>query len=139
VFAGFTALTGVVLTFREFFPEARPSAPTSIEPVDLDRLVARAVEVAGAPATDIGLALRPGDPYTVWIDDDAETEVYLDAQAQVLGTRAGRNRVGRWLFMLHTAEPLGLLGQIVMGATGLGLIWLAWSGVSMWWGRRKNP
>lgn len=134
-----SALTGAVLSFRGQLVEAPPSAPIVAEHLPLETIIARAQAAGdGSLATDVQLALEPEDPYLVWLDDDAETEVYLDGAGNVLATREGRGRLTRILFQIHTGELLGLFGQALMVCAALGLCVLAWSGVSMWRSRRRG-
>lgn len=133
-----SALTGIVLSFREQLSYVPPSAPVVAEHLPLEQLIAKAEAAGdGSPATDIQLALEPEQPYLVWLDDDAETEVYLDGAGNVLATREGKRGLTRILFQLHTGQLLGVFGQALMIAAALGLCLLAWSGVGMWWSRRK--
>jgi uncharacterized iron-regulated membrane protein len=127
-----SALTGLVLLFRAELSPPRPVAPECGPPLPLEQLVARAEAVGdGSPATDVGLPQAAEEPYTVWLDDDAETEVYLAADGRVLGTRAGAQGLTRVLFRLHTGELFGPVGTALMLAVGLGLLTLVTSGLSM--------
>lgn len=131
-----SAITGVVLLFRTELTPPRPVAPEVGERLPLEAIVARAEAAGdGSPATDIGLPRAADEPYTVWLDDDAETEVYLAADGRVLGTRAGLHGLTRTLFRLHTGELLGPTGTALMLATGLGLFVLVTSGLTMLWAR----
>jgi uncharacterized iron-regulated membrane protein len=133
-----SASTGAVLSFRGQLAKAPPSAPIVIEHVPLETIIERAQAAGdGSPATDIQLVLEPEDAYLVWLDDDAETEVFLDGAGNVLEIREGRRRFTRILFRIHSGELLGLFGQGVMVCSALGLCLLAWSGVGMWWSRRR--
>lgn len=131
-----SAATGLVLLFRAELSPPRPQAPVCSERLPLEQLVARAEAVGdGSPATDIGLPQGEREPYTVWLDDDAETEVYLAADGRVLGTRAGAEGLLRVLFRLHTGELLGPVGTVLMLVVGVGLLALVGSGLSMLWAR----
>lgn len=133
-----SASTGILLTFRDQLREPQPAAPIVAEHLPLEQIIARAEAVGdGSPATDVQLALEPEQAYLVWLDDDAETEVFLDGAGNVLGTREGRSGLTRVLFRIHTGELLGWFGQGLMLAAALGLCLLGWSGVSMWWSRRR--
>ena len=133
-----SATTGAVLTFRGALGFEPPRAPEVAEHLPLEQILEKAVAAGdGSPATDLSLPLEPTDPYHVWLDDDAETEVWLDGSGAVLATRQGGEGLTRVLFRLHTGELLGWFGQGLMLATALGLLGLAWSGVSMWWSRRR--
>lgn len=133
-----SALTGATLTFRSQLASERPSAPVVAEHLSLEAIVAKAEAAGdGSPATDISLPQAEDQPYLVWLDDDAETEVYLDGAGEVIETRAGRKGLTRILFMIHTGELLGWFGQALMFAAALGLCLLAWSGFSMWRSRRR--
>jgi uncharacterized iron-regulated membrane protein len=125
-----SACTGAVLLFRGELVPARPRAEPIEERVSLDAIVAAGVAAGdGAPATDLGLPEAPTDPYVVWLDDDAETEIYLDGRAQVIGRRAGAAGVTRLLFELHTGELLGPVGTALSLFAAIGLVVLACSGV----------
>ncbi len=131
-----SAATGLVLLFRTELTPPRPGAPAVGERLPLEAIVARAEAAGdGSPATDIGLPQAEGEPYTVWLDDDAETEVYLAADGRVLGTREGLHGLTRTLFRLHTGELLGPVGTALMLAVGLGLLVLVTSGLAMLWSR----
>jgi uncharacterized iron-regulated membrane protein len=133
-----SALTGTLLSFRAKLDFQPPKAPIVTEHLPLEQIIARAEAAGdGSPATDIQLAREPEQPYLVWLDDDAETEVYLDGAGNVLATREGKRGLTRVLFRLHTGELLGVVGQGLMVIAALGLCVLAWSGVGMWWSRRR--
>jgi uncharacterized iron-regulated membrane protein len=133
-----SALTGSVLTFRELLKDSPPEAPIVAEHLPLEQIIARAEAAGdGSPATDIQLALEPEQAYLVWLDDDAETEVYLDGAGNVLATREGRRGLTRVLFRIHTGELLGWFGQGLMFTAALGLCLLGWSGFGMWRSRRR--
>lgn len=133
-----SALTGTVLTFRAQLSYQPPTAPVVAEHLSLEQLVARAESVGdGSPATDIQIAIEPEQPYLVWLDDDAETEVYLDGAGNVLATREGLSGLTRVLFRIHTGQLLGVFGQALMVAAALGLCLLGWSGFAMWRSRRR--
>lgn len=131
-----SAVTGVALLFRAELSVPKPTAPPVVHTLPLEALVQIAVAQGdGSPATDIGLPQAPTQPYTVWLDDDAETEVYLAADGRVLGTREGISGLTRWLFRLHTGELFGTVGTVLMLAAGLGLLLMIVSGLAMLWAR----
>lgn len=131
-----SAVTGLVLLFRAELSPPRPQAPEHCERISLEQLVARAEAAGdGSPATDIALPQGEREPFTVWLDDDAETEVYLAADGRVLGMRAGAQGLTRFLFRLHTGELLGSVGTALMLAVGVGLLALVTSGLCMLWAR----
>lgn len=131
-----SAVTGLVLLFRAELSPARPVAPVVGERLSLEELVVRGEAAGdGSPATDLGLPQAPEEPYTVWLDDDAETEVYLAADGRVLGMHQGAGSLTRVLFRLHTGELLGPLGTALMLAVGLCLLVLVTSGLAMLWSR----
>jgi uncharacterized iron-regulated membrane protein len=133
-----SALTGMTLTFRTKLDFQPPKAPIVAEHLPLEQLIAKAEAAGdGSPATDIQLAREPEQPYLVWLDDDAETEVYLDGAGNVLATREGKRGLTRILFRLHTGELFGVVGQALMVCAALGLCTLAWSGFAMWRSRRR--
>lgn len=125
-----SACTGAVLLFRAQLVPERPRAEPVAERVSLDAILAAGVAAGdGSPATDLGLPEEPTDPYVVWLDDDAETEIYLDGHAHVIGRRAGTEGITRILFQLHTGELLGPVGTVLSLFAAIGLIGLACSGV----------
>jgi uncharacterized iron-regulated membrane protein len=127
-----SAVTGSILVFRESFDREKPTVQPALEPVALERIVAVAVASGdGSPATDIGLPQAPTEPYVVWLDDDAETEVYLDGRAQIVGQRRGGEKFTRWMFRIHTGEVFGPAGAWISLLVGVGLIGLAGSGTSV--------
>ncbi len=124
-----SACTGAVLLFRERLVPAKPKAEPVEQPVALETIVAAGVAAGdGSPATDLGLPEQADDPYVVWLDDDAETEVYLDGRARVIGRRAGIDGITRTLFRLHTGELLGPFGTVLSLVTAFGMLALAGSG-----------
>jgi uncharacterized iron-regulated membrane protein len=124
-----SASTGVLLLFREQLGAVRPKVTAVAEPVTLERIVAAGVAAGdGSPATDIGLPGAPDQAYVVWLDDDDETEIYLDGAAQVVGRHAGQQGLTRMLFRLHTGELLGPLGMVLSLLTAAGLLALVGSG-----------
>ena len=134
-----SAVTGGVLTFRGALAFEPPAAPVVAEHLPLEQLLAAAEAASdGSPATDLSLPQAPDQPYLVWLDDDAETEVYLDGAGRVLATRSGRRGLTRLLFRLHTGELLGWPGQALMVATALGLCVLSATGFGMWRSRRRG-
>lgn len=135
-----TALTGGVLTFRESFKAGPPPRAPRVEaPLTLEALIARA-EAAGPgdPVTDITLPSAPEDPYQLWLDDDAETVVYLAGDGAVLGTRATAGTWTQWLFKLHTGAIAGTPGELVVFVGGLSLAGLGVTGVWMFAARRRR-
>jgi uncharacterized iron-regulated membrane protein len=134
-----SALTGIVLSFRAQLSFVPPAAPVVGEHLPLEQLIAKAEAAGdGSPATDIQLALEPEQPYLVWLDDDAESEVYLDGAGNVLAIHEGKRGLTRVLFRLHTGELLGVFGQALVVGSALGLCLLAWSGLGMWLARRRS-
>lgn len=137
-FVVLSAVTGAVLLFRANLKDPPPAAPQIARHVPLETIVAEAVAVGdGSPATDIALPLEAEQPYTVWLDDDAETQVFLDGNAEVLGTRQVVGSFTRVLFELHTGALLGPLGTVLSLLTGLGLVVLTASGLLMLLARRR--
>jgi uncharacterized iron-regulated membrane protein len=133
-----SAITGGILLFRDALSFVPPEAPVIAEHLPLEAIVLAAEQAGEAPVTDLGLPQAPEQAYHAWIDDDAETELWLDGEGNVLARREGKAGLTRWLFRLHTGELLGVFGQILMVCVALGLCVLAWSGVSMWWSRRPS-
>lgn len=124
-----SAVTGVVLLFREQLGAVRPKVDVVQRHVTLETIVAAGVAAGdGSPATDIGLPGGPDEAYVVWLDDDDETEIYLDGAARVVGRHAGAQGLTRMLFRLHTGELLGPLGMLLSLVTALGLLVLVGSG-----------
>ncbi len=132
-----SAVTGGILLFRSAISFVPPEAPVIAEHLSLEQIVAAAEREGGAPVTDLGLPQAPEQPYHAWLDDDAETELWLDGAGNVLARHEGASGLTRVLFKLHTGELLGVAGQILMLLVALGLCLLAWSGVGMWWSRRR--
>jgi uncharacterized iron-regulated membrane protein len=133
------AISGALLTFRGDLKAPPPVAPHVAEPLALEELAKIAVAAGdGAPATDIELALEPGQPYRVWLDDDDETEVYLDGRGKILEVRRGRQGLTRWLYRIHTGEVLGEAGEWVTVAVALMLLGLTATGLTMI-GLRRRP
>lgn len=127
-----SAVTGAVLLFRDGLKRPPPQVAALEDPVALEVIVAAAVAAGdGSPATDLGLPQSPTDPYVVWLDDDAETEVYLDAHANIVETRSGVEGVTRWIFQLHTGQAIGPAGTWLSLVTAIGLVGLALSGTSV--------
>lgn len=132
-----SALTGGVLVFRGALHVAPPTAPIVEQHLSLEQIVAAAEREGGAPVTDLGLPQAPEEPYHAWLDDDAETELWLDGEGRVLARHEAASSLTRWLFRIHTGELLGPVGQALMLLAALALCGLAWSGVGMWWSRRR--
>lgn len=126
------SVTGGILLFREQFKTPPPVVTPLADHATLEYIVEQAAAQGdGSPATDISLPLEETDPYVVWLDDDAETVVYLDASGTVVQTRQTASGWTRWLFRLHTGEIWGALGRWLMVVASVGLILLAWTGLSM--------
>lgn len=131
-FVVLTAITGGILVFRDRFDRSKPKAEPVATPLPLEEIVAIAVASGdGSPATDIGLPQSETEPYTVWLDDDAETEVYLDGRGKIVGQRRGEEKFTRWMFRIHTGEAFGPAGTWLSLLVGIGLIGLATSGTSV--------
>jgi len=134
-----SALTGSILVFRGYLKQPTPKVDPVENHLRLDALVAKAVAAGdGSPATDVGLPLSPKAPYVVYLDDDAETIVYLDGAGNIVDTRASAGGFTRLMFQLHTGEMLGTPGQVITVATGLGLCSLVVSGLAMLLSRRRK-
>jgi uncharacterized iron-regulated membrane protein len=133
------ALTGAALVFRGCTkPGPPPAAPVVERPLALEQLMARAVAAGpGDPVTDITLPGAPDRPYEFWLDDDAETVVYLAGDGAVLGARTTAGGVMRLLFRLHTGEIAGLPGEALSLLGGLAVVILTTSGLSMIVSRRR--
>lgn len=139
IFVVLVSSTGAILTYRHLLKDAAPTAPAIASAVPLQTIVARAEAAGdGSPATDIELSQEPTQPYRVWLDDDAETEVYLDRAGRVLEVRRGAEGMGRFLFQLHTLEILGPGARPLAAIFGTTLLALVLSGVAMWWSRRRR-
>lgn len=133
------ASSGVVLIFRACFRRPPPVAPAVAAPLGLEALLARATAEAGGEAiTDVTLAVEPGEPYVFFVDDDAETAIYMAADGAVLERRETANGPMRFWFRLHTGELLGLPGQGLALAAGVGSAALIASGLGMMWSRRRR-
>lgn len=132
------AFTGVVLTFRGAFKPETPTVAPVASPLGLEAIVAAAEAAGGAPATDVTMPGGPTSPYRVWVDDEAETLLFLDGNGEVVGQRPTAGGWLQWMFKLHTGEIIGMPGQGVAVASGLSLIILAASGLGMVWSRRRR-
>jgi len=139
IFLLIVALTGAVLVFRGYFkPGPPPAAPVVERPLALEQLMARAVAAGpGDPVTDITLPAAQGRPYEFWLDDDAETVVFLAGDGTVLGTRTNEGGVMRTLFRLHTGEIAGTPGEVLSFLGGVSVVALVSSGLWMIVSRRR--
>ena len=135
-----TALTGAVLVFRDSFKPGPPPRARVVEaPLTLEALMARAVAAGpGDPVTDITLPGEDGDPYEFWLDDDAETVVFLAGDGAVLGSRTTAGGFTQLLFKLHTGAVLGTPGELVVFVGGVSLAALGITGVWMVAARRRR-
>ncbi len=133
------ALTGAALVFRGCTkPGPPPQAPVVERPLALEVLMARAVAAGpGDPVTDITLPGEADRPYEFWLDDDAETVVYLAGDGTVLGTRTSAGGLMRLLFRLHTGEIAGLPGEALSLLGGVAVVVLTASGLLMIVSRRR--
>ena len=133
------ALTGVALVFRgSFKPGPPPAAPVVERPLALELLMARAVAAGpGDPVTDITLPDAPDRPYEFWLDDDAETVVFLAGDGALLGSRTTRGGVMQTLFRLHTGEIAGMPGEALSFLGGVSVVALVISGLWMIAARRR--
>ena len=118
------ALTGAALVFRgSFKPGPPPAAPVVERPLALELLMARAVAAGpGDPVTDITLPDAPDRPYEFWLDDDAETVVFLAGDGALLGSRTTRGGVMQTLFRLHTGEIAGTPGEALSFLGGVSVV-----------------
>lgn len=139
IFLLIVALTGAVLVFRGYFkPGPPPAAPAVERPLALEQLMARAVAAGpGDPVTDITLPGAPDRPYEFWLDDDAETVVFLAGDGTVLGSRTNEGGVMRTLFRLHTGEIAGTPGEVLNFLGGVSVVALVASGLWMIVSRRR--
>lgn len=135
-----TALTGGVLTFRGYAKDGPPPRAQEVStPLTLEVLMARAVAAGpGDPVTDITLPAGADDPYEFWLDDDAETVVYLAGDGTVLGSRTTAGGWMRWIFRVHTGAVGGKPGEIVVLLGGVSLAALGVTGVWMFAARRRR-
>lgn len=132
------ALTGAILVFRGCMKTPAPSAPVVEQPLPLMELLARAQREAGDEAiTDIALATEPDDPWVFWVDDDAETVLYFAGDGALIERRRTAGGLTRLLFKLHTGEIIGLPGQAIALAAGLGMLGLVATGLGMIVSRRR--
>ncbi len=138
-----SALTGAVLLFRaSLFTHAKPRVDPVEHPVALEQIIAAGVAAGdGSRATDVGLPAEPDEPWVVWLDDDDETEVYVDGRGRVVGRHVGIDGMGRVLFRLHTGEAIGEAGRYLQLAVAAALCLLGGSGVvtllTRWLARRR--
>lgn len=132
------AATGSLLVFRGCAKVPPPRAPAVERPLGLEALLARAQAEAGAaPITDIGLPEAEGDPHVFYVDDEAETVLYLAGDGALIERRATAGGLMRALFKLHTGEIVGPPGQGLALATGLGTLALVVTGLGMIVSRRR--
>jgi len=135
-----TALTGAVLVFRDSFKHGPPPrAPVVETPLALEVLMARAVAAGpGDPVTDITLPDEADAPYQFWLDDDAETVVFLAGDGTVLGSRTSAGGFTQFVFRLHTGAIAGTPGEMIVFVGGLSLAALGVTGVWMVVARRRR-
>ncbi|MCY0990259.1 PepSY-associated TM helix domain-containing protein [Nannocystis sp. ILAH1] len=132
------ALTGAILVFRGCMKTPPPSAPVVEQPLPLMEILARAQREAGDEAiTDIGLATEPDEPWVFWVDDDDETVLYFAGDGALIERRRTAGGLTQLLFKLHTGEIIGLPGQAVALAAGLGMLALVATGLGMIVSRRR--
>ncbi len=126
------AATGAALVFRGCAREAAPAAPEVASPLGLEALLARAQAAAGGEVvTDIGLPASPGEAWVFYLDDDAETILYLAGDGALLERRASAGGWTQLLFRLHTGELIGWPGQALALLAGVGSLALVASGAGM--------
>ncbi len=135
---GVITLSGIVLIFRGALKEPLPRVAAASGPApSLDAVVAAAQAAGGgAAATDVTLPGGAGEPYQVWLDDDAETRVLLDGDGRVVEARPSKGGLTQFLFAVHTGEVLGAAGQGLSALAGVGLVALVVSG--LWIARRPR-
>lgn len=131
-------LSGIVLVFRGALKEPLPQvAAASGAAPSLDAVVAAARAAGGgAAATDVTLPGGAGEPYQVWLDDDAETRVLLDGDGRVVEARPSKGGLTQFIFAIHTGEVLGAAGQGLSTLVGVGLMALVVTG--LWMARRPR-
>ena len=130
------AVTGVLLTFRGQFKRPRPTVSPVETALGVEALVATAEAAVGARATDVALPKTPTAPYVVWLDDAADTVVFMDGSGAIVEQRSNKGGWMRVVFGLHTGEILGVPGQALSVLSGLSLALLSMTGLAMFRRRR---
>lgn len=132
------AATGAALVFRGCAKEPPPRAPEVAAPLGLEALLACArAEAGGEAITDITLPDAPDEPYVFYVDDEAETALFLAGDGALLARRASAGGPMQLLFRLHTGEIVGPPGQALALLAGLGVLALAATGGGMIVSRRR--
>ncbi|HTG39087.1 PepSY-associated TM helix domain-containing protein [Sphingomonas sp.] len=124
--------------------QADPAAPN----VTLDQAVARVSEGGRAvhsvrPMLQQGLyAIRTFDPRDV--DNQGRLWTYVSAATgQIMGARHDRGDSAgdaffAWQYALHSGHAAGAPGRIAVSLGGAVTILLWWSGIRLWWRRRRR-
>ena len=136
-------LTGAALVFRdELTPAFTPAASVPAAPVSpgaYDRIL-RAARVAEprAGSFDVVISPRAGRAAEVIVQRaGSDRYLYVDARDGKVVADSDREWLPfATLYQLHRRLLLGVPGEYAVGIVGLALVFLAVSGVVMWWPRK---
>ncbi len=140
VFIFVMGATGSALVFengidRALNPSTAYIAPSG-HPLALSALVARAN--AADPTDPVGgihLAEEPDQAYE--LSARRRHSIFINRYSgEILGTRNREESFARFVHLLHTRFVAGEIGEHLAGAFTLGMLFLAASGIVLWWPRR---
>jgi uncharacterized iron-regulated membrane protein len=139
-------LTGSAIVFYDeleawLYPELQSVEPAQ-KPLPLERLLTIAKHRAGPLSiTDIELPLTPSEPVIFYAETghDEFMRLFIDPyDGAILGQKSPREDVLGVLLLLHTQLLAGKTDEMVVGASGLILLFLVVTGVWMWWPSYKR-
>ncbi|MFN3431487.1 MAG: PepSY-associated TM helix domain-containing protein, partial [Candidatus Sericytochromatia bacterium] len=127
-----TGLTGASVAFRHEIDQAlNPAlfrAPPAAVEAPVDRIIARAVDGRGSPATMVAFPREAGEAFVVDLADGRE--VFVDPGGErVLGERIGDEALMAVVLRLHRTLLAGEAGKLVVGGASLALLLLVLSGL----------
>ena len=136
-------LTGSLLVFRHEIDAALSPSLILVEPAP--RRVAPADMVsrvhAAYPEDQIRTLHVPSNPshaVEFWMKRDA-IKVFMDPYSgKILGDRKDDQSLMGWIFKVHTELFSGKTGETVAGISGLALVLLAFTGLIVWWPRKRQ-
>ncbi len=139
---GVAGLTGSLLFFKA--PYYRAQWPALAQPITADDTsrYAAILESIDERFADVGITRvkfpQPGmNAFHVWLGDGREA--LIDSTSGDLVTMwTWRSSVPAFLFELHAHLLAGDTGSVVNGIAALGAVFLALSGVLLWWPRRRR-
>ncbi|KTE44212.1 MULTISPECIES: PepSY-associated TM helix domain-containing protein [unclassified Sphingopyxis] len=156
------AVTGVTLTWDEDsrhavgllspvtgrLHESMADVPETPPVLGIEAALARAVGTARARVHSVRLfpdhgvyAVRTYDPRDR--DDQGRLWHYVAMDdGRIVGTRHDNGTTAgdeffAWQYPLHSGKAFGLAGRLAILAGGAVTLWLCWSGVMLWWRRRR--